>query len=422
MNIVEHIISAIRCLSASKMRTFLTTLGIIVGISSVILINTIGGTIAKSIESTLSGMIKGNMMVLAVITNNEDGMSLDMEYTFPENVIQGYNELVEGKADHMVDSQIMTGYIEGENGNKALIQLDAITSVALTTGGYTLEAGRELTKDDDKKGTSSIMLDKKAADKIFGKEDPIGKTVHMENSSLTFTVAGVYSSPVDSSAFMLESGAEETTYAYIPSSFIKKHSDSSFDEFMVTYLVNNDVDIDELKKITNEYFSEFIDESEGNSLYIEFLSDDLKMIDSVIDVITTVIAAIAAVSLLVGGIGVMNIMLVSVTERTMEIGVRKAMGADNKSIRIQFITESIIISLLGSVLGIVAGLVNAKLLAIVVVKMAESSGIPVSVDLAVPISAVVLSVVFSFVVGLVFGVYPADKAAKMQVVDALRYE
>ena len=157
-------------------------------------------------------------------------------------------------------------------------------------------------------------------------------------------------------------------------------------------------------------------------LYTESINDDLEAIDTFVGIITKVIAGIAAVSLLVGGIGVMNIMLVSVTERTMEIGVRKAMGADKKSIRIQFITESIMISLIGSVIGIVLGLIEAKLVAMVAVKLTSNLNLPISVDLGIPVGAIIGSVIFSFVVGLVFGVYPADKAAKMEVVDALRYE
>ena len=152
------------------------------------------------------------------------------------------------------------------------------------------------------------------------------------------------------------------------------------------------------------------------------MTDQLDMISKIINGITFIIVAVAAISLLVGGIGVMNIMLVSVTERTMEIGVRKAMGASNKSVRIQFIVESVMISFLGSFLGIIIGLIQSKLLAMIAVRIASAKNFNLVVDLAVPYSAILLSVLFSFVIGIGFGVYPADKAAKMEVVDALRYE
>ncbi|MBQ5336354.1 MAG: FtsX-like permease family protein, partial [Oscillospiraceae bacterium] len=145
-------------------------------------------------------------------------------------------------------------------------------------------------------------------------------------------------------------------------------------------------------------------------------------LDTILGYASTFLLLVSVISLIVGGIGVMNIMLVSVTERTMEIGVRKAMGADNKSIRTQFITESIMISLIGSAIGIVLGLIEAKLVAMFAVKLTSKMNLPINVDLAVPVGAIIGSVIFSFIVGLVFGVYPADKAAKMEVVDALRYE
>jgi putative ABC transport system permease protein len=152
----------------------------------------------------------------------------------------------------------------------------------------------------------------------------------------------------------------------------------------------------------------------------------VDMINKVLGIITIAISVIAAISLIVGGVGVMNIMLVSIVERTKEIGIRKALGAQNSSIRLQFVTESIIICLIGGIIGIITGILNGviigKAASVLVEQIYTDYKDLITVSVSPSLSAIIIAVVFSMLTGIFFGYYPANKAAKMNPIDALRYE
>ncbi len=432
MSILEHIISAFRCLSASKMRTFLTTLGIIVGISSVILINTIGNTIGKTIKSSMANIIQGNVFEVYSLDTVEYMESGDMVYEpLPEERLAELEERFKGKVQRQVTNYIGDNTLASDEcKDTADINVFGVSSNTITTLGGDIISGRYISDEDVDNRKACVVISDSCVKKLFGSKDfdavgkqlTVGSFLPVSDSkrfNMVVTVVGVYKDKIDSSLLGMDD--DQPTTAAFPYTYLDDMMGvNSHELFDVVFSADDDVSGDEFKKAAEEIFEGAF--SDNISLMVVSISESLEMVDSVIGVITTVIAAIAAISLLVGGIGVMNIMLVSVTERTMEIGVRKAMGADNKSIRMQFITESVLISLLGSVIGIVVGLVEAKLLAMLAIKLTEGKGLPISIDLGVPVSAIVGSVIFSFIVGLVFGVYPADKAAKMEVVDALRYE
>ncbi|MBQ5989891.1 MAG: ABC transporter permease [Oscillospiraceae bacterium] len=420
MSITEHIISAWRCLSSSKMRTFLTTLGIIVGISSVILINTIGSTLGKTVRATMNGFMSGNQFIVAIL--KEDYMETgELSGTaITDEMMQAFEDEFNGKVRRMVILQGELTTLAGTEKKEGNINLCGVSENTIQSLGAEIELGRYISAEDTVKAASSIVICNQTAEIIFGKGvDPIGKQVTLGGYNTTLTVVGTYKPLIDPS--LLGMSDEDPQTAIIPYSYLENLVGTDmYTSNQVYFIADDEVSSEELKNAAEEVFPKYV--PEGEMLYTESLNEDLEQIDSFVDIITKIIAAIAAVSLVVGGIGVMNIMLVSVTERTMEIGVRKAMGADNKSIRTQFITESIMISLIGSAIGIVLGLIEAKLVAMFAVKLTSKMNLPISVDLGIPVGAIIGSVIFSFVVGLVFGVYPADKAAKMEVVDALRYE
>lgn len=436
MNISEYIFSAVRCLSASKMRTFLTTLGIIVGISSVILINTLGESLSKTIENVIYSLLSGNEVYIRIepcedntdVEYDEYGYPIyDRDVYFDQQTIEEYDKMYEGQIERVLDfyEYSINGTIQTDSGESINVSASPVSPSCLNYYGLKIKEGRFVSHDDVDKSLPTIVIDQKVANKYFG-GDALGKKLEIKSHDgnvYSLTVVGVLEESAED-VMMGMSSESSPSRLYIPYTCGLDINQISLENFVFNYInysIKNIEDEEQFKKETEEYF-DAVFKGTGFETEVTFLTDDLKTFDKVIDIITTVIAAIAAVSLLVGGIGVMNVMLVSVTERTMEIGVRKAMGAENKSICIQFIIESIIISLIGSVLGIIWGLMQSKILAIAVVKLTSDLPVAITVELAVPYGWIIGAVIFSFAVGIIFGVYPAYKASKMEVVDALRYE
>ncbi|MBR2088052.1 MAG: FtsX-like permease family protein, partial [Oscillospiraceae bacterium] len=189
---------------------------------------------------------------------------------------------------------------------------------------------------------------------------------------------------------------------------------------------NTDVDMDLQKQELQDFFDEKYAEKPGMQISVTNMQDMLGMINTVINIVTIAISGIAAISLIVGGVGVMNIMLVSITVRTKEIGVRKALGAQNNAIRMQFVIEAIMICLIGGVIGIVMGILGGLAIGWIaktlVTQFYSEYAELISITIQPSILWITIAVVFSIITGVVFGYYPANKAAKMNPIDALRYD
>ena len=186
---------------------------------------------------------------------------------------------------------------------------------------------------------------------------------------------------------------------------------------------------EEAESNIKSFFDEKYEQNKYWSIYIENETQILSMIDKVIGIVTIAISVIAAISLIVGGVGVMNIMLVSITERTKEIGIRKALGAQNKSIRLQFVVEAIIICLIGGIIGILTGILNGVLIGNIATYFINSMSAEdtemmemVVISISPSLKAILVSVFFSMLTGVFFGYYPANKAAKMNPIYALMYD
>ena len=433
MSILEYILSSARCLAASKMRTFLTALGIIVGISSVILINILGSSLGKTIENVVLSFVNGNLADITIdVVSDETEVNGYGNYSVSFNGFQGYTDDIltdfEDNFDNRIDRIVsedtgISGKITSEDNKNILVSLTGVSPIVEKCSHIDIIEGRFVNRSDVENGFTSAVIAEKTATDYFGKANPIGQQISVtaENGlPVDLTVVGVYKAS-DSVSFLADNKDDTTLTVYIP--YTVKVGDYSYDAsgFIVSYSIDKIKDANLFKKEAADYLDSCFAE-DGYTVTVETVTQYTDKVNEVVKVITTIIAAIAAISLLVGGIGVMNIMLVSVSERTMEIGVRKAMGANNRSIRTQFLTESVLITFIGSAIGVIWGMVLAKLAAIIAVKIAASNDFALSVDLSVPASAIILAVIFSFAIGIIFGVYPAGKAAKMEVVDALRYE
>ena len=398
--IMENIKLALSSIRANKMRSFLTMLGIIIGISSVITIASLGETskavIAKEFEAF------GKNRVVIYMPYSEE--IRDSDYFTMEDIDKVKAKYKEDIVYLAPSTYENTEAISGRK--KAKVSTQGVANGYEKMVNMNLIEGRFITEADIKSRRYVSVVDKAMADKIFPGENAVGKTIRIsvEGQPADAKIVGVYEKKKSIFDGMMSS---DSTTMYMPYSIFSSQ---------LMYMGSIDMKIIESKSsievgdISDNFLAK-MKKREPGFYIVNTTQGEQSSIDQVLNTLSLAIGAIAAISLLVGGIGIMNIMLVSVTERTKEIGIRKSLGARRKDILLQFLVESMIVSATGGIIGTTLGIVFASIVSLVL-----------SVPPVVSPGIVIIAVVFSAVVGMFFGIYPANRAAKLDPIDALRYE
>jgi len=397
---LEFVSSAVKNIKNNKMRSILTMLGIIIGIMSVIIVITLGDGMSKYVSDELNSL-GGNYMQVSIDTSETSKMfTMEDVNAIRENVPNILGASPYFGAYGTVNS-VRNSYDANITGCNEVYYYQ--TSNRITKGRY-------FTKEQVEGGSLVCVIKETDAKHLFGTTDVIGLTLDVTIGSYTgtFTIVGIYNDDEGIAAYAM-SLEDYSTYIEMPYTTFENTFHMNVDEFSSFEIYAPQVYSKEVGKEAVSLL-ETRHGIRGEELISMFSFGDITdQIDSILSSITLFMSIVAAISLLVGGIGVMNIMLVSVTERTREIGIRKSIGARTSSILIQFLAEAAILTLMGGIIGIILGIIIAAIICNVL-------GFSVVVNPMV----VIMACVFSSAVGLFFGIYPAKKAAKMTPIEALR--
>lgn len=431
----ENIILAVNSLLSNKMRAILTMLGIIIGIGSVIAIITVGDSLTLSVSERMQTMGANDVYVMVNPRKQEDELSNKIDgvkfgqFTISESMTEDdylTDDMVKQMCDRFQDD-IYAINIQDQmaNGQVPMQNKTANVSPLGVSAGYFISnepiflGGRMFSKDEFENGKKVVIVSDKLVNKLFEGDvkKALGENIELNvgNFNAQFTIIGVYEYEQNQmngmAAIGMGSGDDITTNLFMPlkASLEYKHSEIAYPYLQIITKVG--VDAEELSNKIENFFEPYYRANRNCEVKVVTMGSMVSMLTDMLSTITLAISIVAGIALVVGGIGVMNIMLVSITERTREIGTRKALGAKNSSIRVQFIVEAVIICLIGGAIGVVLGIGGGVL-------ASNLLGYPASPSL----QGIIVSLIFSMSIGVFFGYYPANKAAKMNPIDALRYE
>ena len=381
-------------IKGNKMRSFLTTLGIIIGVTAVIALITIVQGVSDNVMGQFENLGAGKLVVSITGTSLKTGLS-DSDIAKIEAIdnVAGVSPTVSTTSKGARNGEVDDINVEGKNGTYFLNNNNIIS-------------GRALTHAEMAGDVYTCVIDKDCAKRFFFGENPVGKKLKV--GGYTYTVVGLEGDDANLMSTMMTTSSDGGTVK-IPYKNALKMTGSANINSIEIYIGDtqfSDQVTNDLKKVLNQAFN---DKDDSYSIFnMDSLLDTMR---SMQNMMTTMLAGIASIALLVGGIGIMNMMLVSVTERTREIGLRKALGAEPKRIQMQFLIESIFLSMIGGIIGVGLGLLISYVAAVMI-----------KIDFVIQPGAIILGVGFSAAIGIIFGWVPARKASELNPIDALRSE
>jgi putative ABC transport system permease protein len=399
---------AIRALRTNKMRSFLTMLGIIIGIAAVIAMVAIGSGASKIVSEQIASIGSNILLVLPGSTTSGGlrmGAGSTQTLTYEDALaIQKESPAVSYAAPTVREAaQVVYGNMNWSTG------VMGITPEYLAVRDWPIVEGRNITQSDVEGATKVCLIGQTVAENLFGAEDPVGKIIRIKN--VPFTVVGLLDRKGQS-----PQGTDQDDIIYVPlRTAQRKLFGSQFPDTVRAILVQakSEQELSAAEEEVTDLLNQRhrIGPGRESDFTVRNLSEILNVAEQSSKAMSLLLGAVASISLIVGGIGIMNIMLVSVTERTREIGIRMAIGATERDILLQFLTEAVLLTLIGGIIGMALGVGGAKL-------------VSAFFDWPTLISpqAIIVAFVFSGAVGIFFGFYPARKAAAMNPIEALRYE
>lgn len=402
------LIMAIRSLKINKMRSILTSLGIIIGVSAVIIMLAVGTGASKKIAKDMESM-GSNLLMIRSASATSGGVRMGFG-TKPSLTLKDAEAIEKTARGVLAVAPYSSGTAQLTYGNQNWsTTIGGTTASYLFIRNYEILSGRNFIPEDIKNNTKVAIIGNTVANELFGDVDPINKTMRIGN--VPFKIIALLKTKGQSGM-----GMDQDDLVFIPiTTAQKKVFGTDFPGSIK--MINVKAQNDEVLNSTQEDIDEIlmkrhnIGKNQEKDFEIRNLAEMQETIKSSAQTMSILLGAIASVSLIVGGIGIMNIMLVSVTERTKEIGIRMAIGAKASDIRIQFLIESFLLSVIGGIIGVIIGVAGAK-------------AIQIFSEMSISISgfSIALSLGFSGAIGVLFGYYPAYKASLLNPIDALRYE
>ena len=392
----QSLVLAFQNIRANKMRTFLTTLGIIIGVTAVISLITIVNGVIDTVMQEFSSLGAGTLTVSVSGTPFKRGLTeSDMEKILELDNVAGVSPTIStikaaARGDVLLENVSVQGKSADYYENNQLVTI-----------------GRPLSRIDTDNEAYVCVIDRDLADHLFPGENPVGQQIML--AGVSYLVIGLEGENDDLMAAMSGFGNSSDGTAVIPYTTARHLTGGNAITSLEIYMEDTDQAealTDEVEAVLNQAFN-----NKEDTFSIFSLDSVLDMMDTMMRTFSYMLAGIASIALLVGGIGIMNMMLVSVSERTKEIGLRKAMGATPARIQMQFLTEAVVLSLIGGIMGVILGLLISWIVAVLL-----------EAAFVFSLSAVLLGVGFSTAVGIIFGWAPAKKASQLSPIDALRSE